>query len=205
MKPDREGIFEWFDENGIKRFAHVCNVGHKTQYLRVYWKGSYYNVNDEVDDLYTLDGKLVEKNHVVPAEWPDRWGNFVGNLDLTTYPDVSPYKCKICEKQESAKYFNNRRMVDEQLCFGCNFWDEYTYRIDESIRINGTHYMLGDGKGGGFGGRKFVIKMNDGKIVETNDLWYQGVIPEYFKSKLPDNATFYELPKPIGHGQGFLA
>jgi hypothetical protein len=83
MKPDREGIWEWFDEDGNRRLVEVFDVmkkipGHKP-YLRVYWWGGYYNVNDEVDDLYNCKGEVVEKDVVDEAEWTDNWGDRVGD------------------------------------------------------------------------------------------------------------------------------
>jgi hypothetical protein len=61
MKPNREGIWEWIDEDGQKRLVVVYNalktVGR--QFLRVYWWGGYYNVDD-------------------PSEWPERWGKYIG-------------------------------------------------------------------------------------------------------------------------------
>lgn len=83
MKPDREGIWEWFDEDGNRRLVEVFNVmknipGHRP-YLRVYWWGGYYNVNDEVTNLYDCQGNIVEKNIVDEAEWTDSWGVRVGD------------------------------------------------------------------------------------------------------------------------------
>jgi hypothetical protein len=42
----------------------------------------------------------------------------------------------------------------------------------------------------GFGGRRFDIRMNNGKEIMTNNLWYNGKIPENHREKLADNATF---------------
>ena len=64
MKPTKPGIYEWTDQNNVKKLVDVCDVGYSTPYLRVAFWGGYYNVNDEDNDN--------------PAEWPDRWGNFVG-------------------------------------------------------------------------------------------------------------------------------
>lgn len=97
MKPDREGIWEWFDDDGTKRLVEVFDVaaklrevtGHAEQYLRVYWWGGYYNVNDEVEDLVNCAGVVVERNHINPAEWPDRWGNRVG--DNNSLPEEQLY------------------------------------------------------------------------------------------------------------------
>ncbi len=41
MKPDKAGIWEWFEEDGTKRLVSVCDVGAPVgmKYLRVYWWG----------------------------------------------------------------------------------------------------------------------------------------------------------------------
>ncbi len=65
-------------------------------------------------------------------------------------------------------------------------------------RINGVHYFIGDEneKGTnsfrGFDGKKFKIKFNDGREVETTNLWYNGKIPKEYEKDLPDNAIFIE-------------
>ena len=76
MKPDKEGIWEWFDEEGTKHLVDVVNVEHDfryPKYLRVNWGGGYYNINDEsigeIDEIHCK------------SEWPDRWGNYVGTRD----------------------------------------------------------------------------------------------------------------------------
>ena len=73
MKPDKEGIWEWFEEDGTRRLVAVCNVASPLDevYLRVYWWGGYYNVNDEPDP------EASELDHLTKAEWPDRWGKYV--------------------------------------------------------------------------------------------------------------------------------
>ena len=86
MKPDKPGIWEWFDEYGTKRLVEVCDCAPKDkgypQYLRVYWWGGYYNVNDEVDNIYDTGCEIVEEV-VRPSEWADNWGNRVaGNGEL---------------------------------------------------------------------------------------------------------------------------
>jgi len=111
-----------------------------------------------------------------------------------------PYNCSICGAAEEAKYMNNERMIEKKLCFNCNFWDEHSEKANspESIRINGHHYHAydsvsrADGFGAGYGGSKFTIKMNDGRVIETQNLWHQGDIPSYFKGRLFDNAVFVQ-------------
>jgi hypothetical protein len=74
MKPNIPGIWEWFDNKGIKKLVEVVNIRpdkNQPPYLRVYWWGGYYNVNDEEI------GTIVEK--YCKSEWPDRWGNRIAD------------------------------------------------------------------------------------------------------------------------------
>ena len=73
MKPNQSGIYEWFEEDGTKRLVEVVDVckGFCPQYLRVYWWGGYYNVNDEWIG--------TEDEEIGKSEWPDRWGNRVAD------------------------------------------------------------------------------------------------------------------------------
>jgi len=130
------------------------------------------------------------------------------NKHKNSYENVPLYQCNICGEEETACYFDNKLMVENQLCFTCQFWTEYVSKEKTSIRIDGIHYMIGSVKTShpynGFGGRKFRIRKNDGTIIETCDLWCQGPISKYFIDKLPDNAKFEKIDGPVGHGQGFL-
>lgn len=77
MKPNKPGIWEWFEEDGTKRLVSVLNIEHNPEcppYLRVYWWGGYYNVNDEHDP------DAPEYDWAIKAEWPDRWGSYVAPL-----------------------------------------------------------------------------------------------------------------------------
>lgn len=68
-RPDQSGVWEWFDENGVKQLVEVFDVASsfcKKQWLRVYFRGGYYNVNDE--------------DQFCKTEWPDRWGKFIGPI-----------------------------------------------------------------------------------------------------------------------------
>jgi len=81
-------------------------------------------------------------------------------------------------------------------CFDCSFWLEKTDYPDDmkthQVIIDGQHYLFHDTDSfiKGFGGRRFKIQFFDGRIIETNNLWFQGEIPDQFRSMLPDNADF---------------
>jgi hypothetical protein len=75
MRPNKSGVWEWFEEDGTKRLVEVINVNPEdlgAPYLRVAFWGGYYNVNDEPDPDHP------EYDWATKAEWPDRWGNYVG-------------------------------------------------------------------------------------------------------------------------------
>ncbi len=75
-----------------------------------------------------------------------------------------------------------------------SFWSEkISIRHDSNVaRIDGKHYIIGDGKGAvkGMSGAKYKIQFDSGRMVETDDLWHQGTIPEDFRRVLYDNAKF---------------
>lgn len=73
MKPDKEGLWEWTDDNGNVRVVNVIDVGYESPWLRVYYLGGYYNVHDEC--IGTPDEEYSK------AEWPDRWGRYLGTLE----------------------------------------------------------------------------------------------------------------------------
>lgn len=82
MRPNKEGIWEWFDENGKKQLVSVINVGkdEDTVWFRVYYLGGYYNVNDEW--IGTVDEEFGK------SEWPDRWGKYVCELHAIPLEDT---------------------------------------------------------------------------------------------------------------------
>lgn len=62
MKPNKPGVWEWYDENKHKKLVNVVDAGYEGEpYLRVYFNGSLYDVTKEFDE----------------EEWPNRWGKFV--------------------------------------------------------------------------------------------------------------------------------
>ncbi len=88
-------------------------------------------------------------------------------------------------------------------CFDCSFWLKKITMPEEDenrrVIVTGQHYMMGANTSGpkGFAGRRFAIHFNDGRTVETCNLWFQGEIPEKFRAWLPDNARFKGGPKNV--------
>lgn len=99
--------------------------------------------------------------------------------------------CKICEREVPR--------LKEDLCSHCEFWLDVTKETDIHPIFNGNCYCLAvniidnrNPKWNGFGGRWFKITFNDGRVFYTNNLFHNGVVPDLWKSKLPDNCVLTE-------------
>jgi hypothetical protein len=103
--------------------------------------------------------------------------------------------CKVCGKEYTKElYYIN---VCSDKCYDDNYWLERINNPDEFVIIDGVCYRIDKDiftVFKGFGGRRFVIKFIDGihkgETVETDNLWYNGKVPEELKIKLKDNAVF---------------
>lgn len=109
---------------------------------------------------------------------------------------VAAEPCKMCGQYFATHYANKERLIEKNICFGCAFWDEMAERKD---RIIADHNCYKDGgrknsRDGflGFGGAEWKIRMNDGRLVETNNLWHNGNIPKRFWDRMPDNAVILQ-------------
>jgi DNA-directed RNA polymerase subunit RPC12/RpoP len=107
------------------------------------------------------------------------------------------YTCPSCGKSYTRRHTPESYIGNN--CFDCSFWLEKTdypdYMKNHQVIINGQHFMIGETKSfiKGFGGRRFMIQFFDGRIIETNNLWSHGQIPDQFRSMLQDNAVFLPL------------
>lgn len=67
-----------------------------------------------------------------------------------------------------------------------------------SVIVSGEAYMAHpfDSSGRtylkGHGGRLFTFKLNDGSVLESNDVWAQGTVPDHFRHVMPDTARMAE-------------
>ena len=120
-------------------------------------------------------------------------------------------KCTVCNEED----FSPREVVrhyktgmplscidmiinELKCCFTCAFWTEKVRGGAHYTIIEGTSYVIKPKAPPGvpnhclgFGGSLFKVKyLSDGRIVESNNVWCQGLIPERFRSQLPDTAEF---------------
>lgn len=102
-------------------------------------------------------------------------------------------RCEVCGKEIERSSYANAVLCSSE-CYTINFWNEKIALKDHKqvARINGVHYWIEERETGfkGFDGAKHTIQFNDGRIVETDNLWTQGAIPEKYREALPDNAKF---------------
>lgn len=103
-------------------------------------------------------------------------------------------KCEICGKKIDKSRFIGKILCSNK-CFNISFWRKIIAEKDKHIIIHGECYCDGGenspGPFRGFSGRRFWIKFKDGSTLATNNLWYQGKIPDKFRDELPDTAEFY--------------
>lgn len=111
-------------------------------------------------------------------------------------------KCVICGKEIKQSSYSNAILCSSD-CFHKHFWKEIIAEKECHIVIDGKCYCDGGNVESpspytflGFAGRKFWIRFFDGKKLTTNNLWYQGEIPDEFRDQLPDTAEFY-VPEHI--------
>lgn len=116
--------------------------------------------------------------------------------------------CVICGKKISKSKYMNAVLCSSE-CFHVHFWNEIVKEKDEHIIIDGTCYYDGGNKDTlypqflGHSGRRFWIRFKDGRTITTNNLWFNGEIPEKFFDKLPDNAEFY-IPDHIKFAESLV-
>ena len=104
-------------------------------------------------------------------------------------------KCRICGKEfNKIRWLKPYEDICSDKCFRMNFWNEIVAEKENHVFIDGKSYSIApeddDSPFRGCSGRHFKIKFDDGKIVETTNLWCQGEIPEEFRDILKDNAKF---------------
>lgn len=107
--------------------------------------------------------------------------------------------CSICEATYEIESFNPnaplvKTMVEKHICFQCAFWlDKIENPAPNREVIKGEHYTFNPYQDHqaifqGHGGRVFYGVRNDGTLIISNNVWFQGEIPKRFREQLPDTA-----------------
>nr|WP_297937003.1 hypothetical protein [uncultured Lachnoclostridium sp.] len=105
-------------------------------------------------------------------------------------------RCEICGKEIPQSLYSGA-VLCSSACFSVHFWRQICSEKEEHLIIDGECYFVDTPALStkpssmlGHAGRRFTIRTFDGKIIETNNLWYNGMIPSEFRDQLPDNAMF---------------
>ena len=117
-------------------------------------------------------------------------------------PEPTNVTCKECGKYEDGTWVpeHTKKLRARLLCFVCDYWQDYVDRAADPVHgatcvrtPDGIHRTICDEQAPrgarGHGGRRFVVIFDDGRRVESTNVWFQGTIPEHFRARLPPNAT----------------
>ena len=111
----------------------------------------------------------------------ENWGNF---LDDKVTEDGKPFKCCNCNDGVCTNHKNNPSwnsspgiISDTERCFGEQFWAEvYEARERHFVHPDGDVWSFTKGEGG-FGGRRYNIRLEDGTVLERMGCWHRGKLP----------------------------
>lgn len=117
--------------------------------------------------------------------------------------------CKICEVncEKDIRLYPHNSLITSGHCFDCAYWLDVLENNKENVSVrlnNGIHYSFPkdnpvsnttNKRFLGHYGITYKIKFNDGSVVITNNLSFNGEIPERWKSKHPPNAKWMKLVK----------
>jgi hypothetical protein len=77
------------------------------------------------------------------------------------------------------------------------FWNSQLEDRSNAVVINRNHYRIGTAtkpsRNNGMGGDFHRIKLFNGEVIDTVDLWHQGTVPAEYSEALPDNAKFVRM------------
>ena len=127
-----------------------------------------------------------------------KWERSKADAEALLASLLSLPRCRECGDPTQSNYIepSKSQILARQLCFKCNFWinvveDDHDGR---GIILDGVHYRDGGrtlraSEANGFGGAEWRLRLTSGALVETNNLWCQGRVPDHFRDRLPDNAV----------------
>jgi len=103
-------------------------------------------------------------------------------------------KCEVCGKEIEKSSYSNKVICSSE-CFHKDFWNQIVREKDIYLFIDGSCYWVGPEDEHrvfrGYDGRKFTIqRFDNGKIIETTNLWFRGDVPDGWQNELKDNAKF---------------
>lgn len=126
-------------------------------------------------------------------------------LECLTCSTRTVLACVECGAPDGARTTNREQLLADSVCFGCGYWRTLA-ETPGVVTADWHRYEIGDDRPGlsgssrGFGGRRFVVRFDDGRVVETSNLWTQGIVPEWFRDRVTPNAAVAS-PEPRRAGR----
>ena len=111
-------------------------------------------------------------------------------------------RCYVCGKIIKSNDFyysigQNSFVCDNSKCYNFYYWDSLATKLcydnnHKYVIVNKKVYEIGNkcDNQKGFGGRHWRINFLDGIKIETNSLWFRGVLPQRLQTDFKDNAEF---------------
>lgn len=128
----------------------------------------------------------------------DRGGRLIDSLwrnECAMCEARSVLECVECGAPDEANYVNREHLLAESICIVCYHWRDILENHSSASVITDSwnHFEIAPPSNGssstkGHGGRKFTVTFTDGRVVNTDNLWSQGVIPEWFRDRFEVNA-----------------
>lgn len=176
----------WFDPAPVHRgepsFLHVVRVADEP----CSWRANVIERH-----WYTAQGYMVTEGFI--RHIPDD----AERIDPGTLAD--DYVCGECGGWFNPRYWlGGKKYASARLCLTCNHWVEAIGRVASgvSLVIGGGVWTIkpdlpkSQDSVAGCGGARFDIRMPDGFVRITRNLWFSGDVPSEFRARLPDNAAF---------------
>lgn len=103
------------------------------------------------------------------------------------------FECKCCNKQvteSDLKYYPdvNAKLVKARACYVCSFWLDILERDILITFVDDKDNVFSIGSPNpksvkGFDGRTFEIELDDGRTIESDNVWHRGRVPAWFKHR----------------------
>lgn len=106
------------------------------------------------------------------------WGEFVTQELAEDGETTTCIGCGRCDEIRKPSRNSSPGIASApERCFYEQFWAEVVEAMERHFIMNDNAYSFTKGEGG-FGGRRFNIVLEDGRVLEDIGLWHRGEVPE---------------------------
>lgn len=121
-------------------------------------------------------------------------------------PSIKQFASLLTEQEMHKLLYSKTRSVLYDRISLLWYLNSYkTFDNEPYIVCNGEQFVIGseDSKMKGYGGRSHLIIKNDGREIETTNLWSQGELSETLKKIIPNNTVAIE--NPLKYAKPFIS